>query len=1079
MATKLICPSCEYINRTSSQFCGQCGQALHLQCPECKTNVKASDNFCSNCGFEMSKRNTETEPPDVSEENMLERRQMTVMFCDMRDFTRYANELDPEDLRRVMRRFQDICVYVILKYGGYISRYMGDGLLVLFGYPAARDDDALRAVRTALEIVGSVTSQEVEIPGTSLKYAVRIGIATGVVIAGDQIGEDASQEQTVIGITPNLAARLQSEAKTNSVLISDKTYRLVQGHVIAEKSAPLTLNGFSQPQTAYIVSDYIDTENSVTRGLKLSDGVNAVFVNRVFEFDHLKQCWQQAIAGKGGVVLIQGDAGIGKSRLIREFRVQGVTSGTRVLHCRCSSHLSNTSLHPVFELFRSFSDEQVQASFSDIASGNSTLLNKLQALSEIIAEAEQVEAGVKLVEDRPFEQPFDALIEYLILMSSKEPLLFIMEDFHWADPSTAQFIDLLVDPVRLEKIMLIVASRPSVLPDWTIKTHVTRLNIDKLSSDESAEIVNSNKRVSRLSSELVKQVIEKSDGVPLYVEELTQSLLDGYDGQSSIAANQSSMQESSQLSIPETLRDSLMSRIDQLGSAKAVAQIAAVIGREFTYELLQAISTQTDQQLQSQLSRLVGSELVYQRGYDASRVFFFKHSLVQEAAYDSLIVSARKDFHRRIASVMAEQFSQLGFANPEVVARHFSLADNHASAARHWNLASKRALQQSAYAEALHHASSGMDCIDKVVGTERDNKLQLELYINLSAAISGVQGDAHPDIERLLGKAQLISDVVQDPGLDFQLKKLLRSYYQLRGPISTAKKLGAELLKYAEHEANSQILTDTKRSLGWSHVCNGELNKGNLFIREALVSYDRKQSSVHTKSDTIDPGGVGLANLAWSVWFRGDADEAAKLTREAIALARDLDHNYTLAYTLCMGAAVFQCRNEPEQVTQLTEEAIAVATKRDFQYWIAWAGSLKAWAGAQLHGVTPMRLNSLKNSLAGYKATGANLFVPYILGLQAETLMLDQRHADAEEMLHRAYKVEVEFGIQLFAPETQRLSAIAAQGSGNHAEALRRINRAIELARSQHANGHELRIRATQSYIVSGGDSNSTKVTVD
>jgi class 3 adenylate cyclase/tetratricopeptide (TPR) repeat protein len=1015
--------------------------------------LSATANYCDSCGTKIEDETTlqSSESTDIHE--TLERRQMTVMFCDLRDSTRMSEQLDPEDLRQVLRLYQDSCASATQKYGGYVSRYMGDGILTLFGYPTAHDDDAYRAVRAGIDIVSEISSLPIDLSGVPLQLSVRIGIATGVVVSGDVIGEQDSREQTIVGRTPNLASRLQSIADTNGIVVSETTYRLVKSRVRFESVGPIRLHGISTPVNAYRVHGLHDPLPKSVDNLNLP---TSLMVDRETELDYLIQEWRRAKKGNGRVVLIQGEAGIGKSRLIQELKTSIDEESHNVLEVRCSSYLTNSSLHPFFELFREYVETGLPELVERISEEDEKQATQIRSLVATVSSAEMINSGSAAPGSNPIELPFNAIIQLLVAISEGKPLLLVVEDFHWVDPSTTQLIDLLVDQVPLEKILVVISSRPESRPQWLTRSHATQLTLDRLNPEDTEAMVYAHAGNSPLAVSLCQIVVKKSDGVPLFIEELTKSILNEQDIKSRNDKNDS-VYQLDDLAVPETLRDLLMARLDQIGEAKVIAQFGSAIGRDFTYDMLRVVTNLSEARLAKLLSQLVSSELVFQRGVGSSRRYHFKHSLIQDTAYESLVHSTRIEFHKRIASALENQFPGIGRSQPELMARHYALSGQTAEAVVYWNLASERALQQSANLEALHHASEGLRYVTDLVDGQRRDELLLSLYIHLSTAISGTKGDAVPEVEDIHQKAATVLNRLGNASLAFSLTREMHAYYLIRGPLTRAVELGHRMLELAEDSGDPQILTDSQRCLGWTYICHGELEQGQILIRKALSLYDIGDSRDHTRHDTIDPGGVGMINLAWSEWLAGNSDTAARLARDAVTLSREIDHPYTLAYALCMGAAVFQCRREPEAVLSLVDEVISIAKKRDYRYWIAWGTCLQGWAKAQL-GTPELGIQALIDGLKNYRETGATLFIPHILSMTAESQCLVGRHAEARHHLILAADIESNNQIYFYSAETQRLFATVESDLGETESSVTHFQKALDIAKTQKARNFELRI---------------------
>lgn len=1052
MEFELICGRCNHRNHTSSRFCVGCGAPLERQCPKCMKPLPASANYCASCGAKIDDETDFRSPGLADIQESLERRQMTVMFCDLRESTRMSEELDPEDLRRILGLYQDCCAEIVKKYGGYVSRYMGDGVLILFGYPSAHDDDAYRAVRAGIDLIREISALPIELSGAPRQLSSRIGIATGVVIAGDVIGKQDSQEQAIVGKTPNLASRLQTIADTNSIVVNETTYRLVKNRVRFEPVGPTRIEGINIAVEAYRV---VGLQEPLPKSADGIDLPSASMVNRETELAHLLRLWGQAKQGNGRVVLALGEAGIGKSRLIQELETSIGDEPHHVLELSCSSYLANSSLHPVFEYFRADLKGEWSEIVETIAGKDAEKATRIRSLAATVSSAEMVGSDTGVQGSNPVELPFNAVIQLLVLVSEDKPLLLVLEDFHWADPSTRQLIDLLVDQVPLERVLVVISSRPESRPQWLTRSHTSQLTLDRLNPEDAEAMFYAHARNSPVLKSLCRIVVKKSDGVPLFIEELTKSVLHHREVLS-LTDVEDSVSLFDERAVPETLRDSLMARLDQLGEAKMIAQIGSAIGRDFTYDMLREVTNLGEDRLETLLSRLVSAELVFQRGVGSNRRFHFKHSLIQDTAYESLLRSKRADFHKRIAAALEKLYPNLGRSQPELMAKHYAMSGQATKAVLHWNLAAERSLQQSANLEALHHASEGLRYVPDMDDEQRRDELLLSLYIHLSTAISGTKGDAVPEVEEIHQKAAAILQRSGNASLSFSLTREMHAYYLIRGPLERALELAQRTLELAQDIDDPKNMTESWRCLGWTHICKGELEKGQALLRQSLAHYDIENSRDHTRHDTIDPGGVGMINLAWSEWLSGNSDTAVKLVQDAIAQSREIDHPYTLAYAICMGAAVFQCRREAETVLSMVGEAISVAKERDYRYWIAWGACLQGWARARM-GSTEPGIRALTDGLKEYRDTGATLFVPHILCMTAESQYLAGRHAEARRHLELAAEIESGNQIYFYSAETQRLLAIVAGELGETDSSINHFRQALETARAQQARNLELR----------------------
>jgi class 3 adenylate cyclase len=643
-----------------------------------------------------------------------ERRQLSVMFCDLVDSTQLSSQLDPEEYRDVVRAYHTACTEVIRRYDGYIAQLLGDGLLVYFGYPQAHEDDAQRAVRTGLGILASMGDLNQELTrAKGLQLALRLGIHTGLVVVG-QMGSPGRQEQLALGETPNVAARIQGLAQPNTLVVSHVTYRLIQGYFAYQDLGAQTLRGISVSVHVYRV-----LHESGARGrldVAAPRGLTPL-VGREQEVGLLLERWEQTKAGQGHVVLLTGDAGIGKSRLVQVLKDHVANEPHTRWECRSVEYAQNTALFPLTDLFQ-------RILRFDAHETPDTKLEKLEhALSQYrlpveesvplfapllaLSLPENHYSPLHLSPQRQRQKTLETIVAILLELAEHQPVLFILEDLHWTDPSTLELLNLVIGQTPTASVLVLLTCRPSFQPAWHHRSYLSEITVNHLSHAQVAQIITGMTDGTAFPAEVLAQIIEKTDGVPLFVEELTKAILEsGYlketHGHYAVAGALSS------LAIPATLQDSLMARLDRLVSAKGMAQLAAVIGRQFAYALLQAVSQLDAMTLQRELGRLVEAELVYQRGMPPQTVYTFKHALIQEAAYASLLKSTRQQYHQRIGQVLEAQFPETAVTQPELLAHHYTEAGFTEQAIAYWQRAGQQALQRSAHREAVRHLTHGL-----------------------------------------------------------------------------------------------------------------------------------------------------------------------------------------------------------------------------------------------------------------------------------------------------------------------------------------------------------------------------------
>ncbi|MGE5444716.1 MAG: adenylate/guanylate cyclase domain-containing protein [Ignavibacteriales bacterium] len=682
-----------------------------MECPNCRVENPPGFKFCGACGKSLIEA-SELKPKQLYEP---ERRQLTLMFCDLVGSTPLSQRLDPEDFHELIRAYQQVSSDVISRFEGHIAQYLGDGLLVYFGYPLAHEDDAQRAVRAGLEIVKAVH----ELPlfkQLDQTIQVRIGIHTGVVVVGE-MGGGQKRERLALGDTPNIASRVQGLAEPNAVLISSTTHRLVQGHFECNDMGIHALKGVSSPMQVYRVIG----ESAMRGRFEVGVGMSLTpLVGREKEVEVLAGLWEEVKNREGYVVLLSGEPGIGKSRLLHALRQRVPKEAHVWLRCRCLSYYQNSALHPVIDLIERALDFKREDSSEE-------KFNKLEGamlrarcavpLSEIIPLFASLlslplpdsYSPLNFTPQKEKEKTLKALLGWLIEISAHQPVLFVAEDVHWIDPSSLELLSLLIDYKPAPRILILVTFRPDFNPPWTGRPHITNLTLSRLSRREVEVMVEKVAGSKALPPEVVEQIVVKTDGVPLFVEELTKMVIEsglltegegGYELTSPLPP----------LAVPTTLQDSLMARLDRLATVKEVAQMGATLGREFTYELLRAVSLLDEAALKRELSRLVESELLYQSDTGPQARYFFKHALIRDAAYQSLLKSKRQRYHQRIAQVLEDRFPETVQTQPELLAYHYTEAGFREKAIFYWQRAGQRAIERSANIEAITILRRDLSC---------------------------------------------------------------------------------------------------------------------------------------------------------------------------------------------------------------------------------------------------------------------------------------------------------------------------------------------------------------------------------
>jgi len=1000
-----------------------------------------------------------------------ERRQLTVLFCDLVDSTRLANQLDPEELREVVRAYQEACAKVIARYEGHIAQYLGDGLLVYFGYPLAHEDDAQRAVRAGLgmvEALGQLNTRLTQEHGVHL--AARLGIHTGLVVVGE-VGGGTRQEQLALGETPNLAARLQGIARPNTMVISAATYQLLGGFFACQSLGTPLLRGFAQPLEVYQI-----LYESMTRSRLEAAGSTGLtpLVGREQEVALLLERWAQVKDGLGQVVLLSGEAGIGKSRL-----VQGLTAHVAaepqawLTPCQCSPYYQNTALYPLIDLL-----ERVVLRFAREESPP----QKLSKLEGFV-----VQYGLPLAEAIPLfaallslpltadyapltmspeqqkQQTLQALLTILLRRAAQQPLLFVMEDLHWVDPSTLELLSLLVDQGPTARILVLLTFRPDFPPPWTGCSHLTQVTLPRLPRRQAAEMTGQVAHRKTLPPEVVEQVVAKTDGVPLFVEELTKMVLES-----------GLLQECEEryeltgplppLAIPATLHDSLMARLDRLATVKSLAQLGATLGREFSYTLLQAVSPWDEGTLQRGLQQLVEAEFLYQQGLVPQATYLFKHALIQEAAYQSLLRSTRQRHHQHIAQVLEAQFPELCESQPELLAHHYTEAGVLAQAIPYWQRAGQRAVQRFAHREAIGHLTKGLELLKGLPATPAHARQELDFQTALGPAWMAAKGYAAPEVEEAYGRARALCRQLGETARLFSVLRGLGAFYFVRGKYQTAREVGEELLSLAQSPHDPARLLGAHQVLGIAAFWLGEFAAARGHLEQTIALYNPQQHRSPTSRSGQDPGVLCRAYSAWALGVLGYPDQALARIQEAVTLGRDLSHPHSLVFALYLVASLHQLRRDVPATHEWAEATLALAREQLFPYWLAVGRMTRGWALAN-RGQGAEGIEEIRQGLAAYQATGAELGRPWFLTLLAEAYGKAGRAEEGLPVVAEALVVAAKTGEGFFEAEQYRLQGelLLAPSVEQQTVAEACFHHALDSARRQQAKWLELRTAVSLS----------------
>jgi class 3 adenylate cyclase/tetratricopeptide (TPR) repeat protein len=1042
------CAKCGSDNRDGRKFCAKCGAVLARSCPRCGASNEPGEDFCGECGTSLQAATVMgQEPPAASPLRTTtetsrapdgERRHLTVLFCDLVDSTALASQMDPEDWRAAVAAYHRAAAEAITRFGGHVAKYLGDGVMAFFGYPEAHDNDAERAARAGLGILEAIAKLNEE--AAHPKLAARVGVDSGPVVVGAGAGKDAD----VFGDTPNIAARVQAAAEPGTVLVSANTHRLISGMFVVEDCGAQVLKGLEQPLQLYRVLRPSGVRGRLEAAAS-SRGLTP-FVGREDELRLLMSGWARSRAGEGQVALIIGEAGIGKSRLVHRFHEAIAEAPHTWIEAGASAFFQNTPFYPVTEMLRQFL-------------GNSPAEDQITQL-----EPRLIAAGLKPAEALPLIAPLlnlplptdyppsplppdqqrrrllATLVEWVLGSARAQPLVIATEDLHWADPSTLELIQLLVEQGARASLLLVYTARPEFRPPWPLRAHHTQVTLNRLGEREIRAMVAQVVASKALADETVTAVVERTGGVPLFVEELTRSLLE------------SGAAKPADRAIPATLHDSLMARLDTLGPAKEAAQVASVIGRAFSYELLHAVSPIPEDELQSALKKLADAELIYVRGIAPEATYQFKHALIQDAAYEALLKSRRKELHRRVARTISEVFPAMAEAQPEVLARHWTGAGEAEPAIEAWKKAGEAADARGALKEAEEGCRQALAILNNLPESPERDARELALVTRLIWLLQRSKGHAAAETIEAVEQARSLAE--KTGNLPQLVLQVIGSYAAVfvTGDYSSAAALADQALDLAQREGSHN-------SLVFAHGAqvNVRFNRGDLVglerhfacLRSLVEASDRSQLAESIAYGII----IALGYASLGAWMLGYAEKARSRIVLAIAFARDYKNPFVLASGRTMESYLYRWFREPQRVADAAAETVAISEEHNFPYLKGTRVTL-GWARAQL-GNPDEGVALIRQGLAALAETGGRTDITNALTILAEAQALDGAIDDALTTLDEALQANPEELV--FRPNILKWRGELRFKRGQNELAEADFREAIRLARQMSAKSWELR----------------------
>ena len=995
------------------------------------------------------------EPPDGVEpkpQETAERRQVTVMFSDLVGSTALSARMDPEDLREVISAYQNCVADSVKHFGGFVAKYMGDGVLIYFGYPQAHEDDAERAVRAGLELVAAVGGLKTHAP-----LQTRVGIATGLVVVGDLIGSGSSQEQAIVGETPNLAARLQSVAEPNSVVIAESTRKLLGNLFELENLGAQDLKGIAGPVRAWAAlrSASVESRFDALHTSGLTD-----LVGREEELELLLRRWSKAKNGEGKVVLLSGEPGIGKSRLTAAL-LERVTSEPHTrLRYFCSPQHTDSAFYPII------SQMERAAGFAHSDTGT-VKLDKLDAVLALASTSKQDAAlfaemlslpndgrypTLELTPQQRRQKTLEALHAQVDTLACKSPVLMIVEDAHWSDPTSLEAFGRAVDRIANLPVLLLITFRPEFEPPWVGQPHVTALTINRLTRREIEAMIDRVAGNKPMPANIRQEITERTDGVPLFVEEITRAVLEA--GSQGAGEHMLAAIPSAAVAVPATLHASLMARLDRLGPAKEIAQIGAVIGREFSHALLVAVARKSEEETQSALDRLTMAGLLFRQGVPPDANYLFKHALVQDAAYGTLLREPRRALHARITETLENQFAEIIETQPHLMAQHCSEAGHFERAINYWLKAGQQAVARSAMPEAEALLRKGLTLVSHVADSDHRKEHELDLQIALGLALSQTQGFHAQAAGEAYSRARQLCDELKRP------RKLLPILYgqwvnsAFGADLDRAEQFATEILSLGELANHDITRVVGYRATGGTSLFRGDFPNARSSLEQGLKLYDPSQRVQYGGLTSIDTHVALLSYLAPALACCGQPDQALSVCDRAVAEARDTSHAPTLAHMLwCAWWSGWCAHSDPSTLLPYGDELVTLSTNRKLGFWYTMGIVLRGWCLVMLgqgdQGISEMS--------AGVTELRATLFGPLVLTMFADAIrILGQASAGLAHLMEAERQAEATH-VWCWQCQTFRLRGVLLTLMGDRVAAESSFRDAISLAQRQGAKFFELR----------------------
>jgi len=964
-----------------------------------------------------------------------ERRQLTVMFCDLVGSTDMATALDPEDLRVVTEDYHDAVAAAVGAHAGYVAQLLGDGVLVYFGYPQANEDDAASAIRAALDVIAAVGRLTTVV---QRRLQTRIGIATGLVVVGEIGAGTPAAELSASGETPNLASRLQSQAAPDRIVISDQTRKLIGNVFELEPLGPLELKGFQTPILAWQVlgERHAESRFEARHSRQLSR-----FVGRDSEVSLLLERWSTAGDSEGQTVLLSGEPGIGKSRIMQTFRERVSTGAIESILLQCSPHHRNSALQPLVraleiaaQLTSIQSPAERETQLARYLTDHGVSLDRMSfgCLLKLMAPSD--EAQPVATDQTPQQQKqttLQALVEIVLGFSRRAPVLLMIEDAHWIDPTTEEWVGKAIDQLRDARVLILITARPEYVPSWGSPLNLTRLTVNRLSQRQAAALIESVADGKPLPSDSVDEIIRKTDGVPLFIEEVTKTVL-----------------EFDLLPIPSTLQDSLMARLDRLGKAKEVAQVAAAIGRNFSREVLAEVMHLPTPMLDYALDELLRAEIAFRRGTPSDAGYAFKHALIRDIAYNSIVRSQRALLHGEIARALERTAPTLSATQPELLAHHHQEAGNDREAIRYWIAAGDLAWRRSAGREATIHYACAIALIARLPADASRTELELSLHLKRGHALSVTEGygsqATYQCYERARRLAKELGRVEDFVSAWSSSAPTLFGAGKAGEAIDAMREIGPSQLASLEPDLRAAAMIN----LGVAHFLRAEIDDAWGYLEAARLLDDAVTLTHEHPVGGGDPAIVLRAYVTRIKALQGHLDQAEMLTGQSMQIAESRAHTPSIAWAMQMLIMVLLLKGENALAESRSMQLLELSKRFGFKTRIATAWVQLGRASVSL-GKVEAGMDFLRKGVDLWRSAGGKFHLAEYGAQAADALLRAGRPNEAQQFILDAQAVQSTTDERYYEAELQRLSGRVLELDGDVTAAERHYEDALHIAEIQ------------------------------